>query len=45
VAAILGLDLSINNNNSGSLTNGPTFSAANGGVILFDGGARIGANQ
>jgi hypothetical protein len=25
------------NNNSGSLTNGPTFSSANGGSILFDG--------
>jgi hypothetical protein len=25
------------NNNSGSLTNGPTFSSANGGAIVFDG--------
>jgi hypothetical protein len=29
-------DLTINNN-SGSLTNGPTFSSANGGSIVFDG--------
>jgi len=29
-------DLS-NNNNSGSLTNGPTFNSANGGSIVFDG--------
>ena len=25
------------NNNSGSLTNGPTFNSANGGSIVFDG--------
>ena len=30
------IDLS-NNNNTGTLTNGPTFSSANGGSILFDG--------
>jgi hypothetical protein len=30
-------NLSGNNNNSGSLVNGPTFSSANGGSIVFDG--------
>jgi hypothetical protein len=30
-------DLSVNNNNSGSLINGPTFNSANGGSIVFDG--------
>jgi len=30
------MDLS-NNNNTGTLTNGPTFSSANGGSVIFDG--------
>ena len=30
-------DLSGNNNNNGTLTNGPTFNSGNGGSIVFDG--------